>query len=289
MKAPRTDAQPVPNFSGIRAGLRASYARELLAVAPARMSGSSFAQNSWLASPTELDRRAVRWRGIPPDGLAHARAATIPAAPQRNRSAGRGWGVTGWEGTIVRASSAARDDDFTAWMERDSDRLARFALYVPGNREDAQDVLQDVLAAIHSRYDRLAAHGGVGAYARRAISNAAVSRWRKGRRHVLFADVDGAGPDHADQTTDSVLAWRLCSELVEALRTAGPAPVSCSATSEARDDFVLRLVTAGGVREVFIRPNGCGSLTGGTSPRVLTLAVCRAIALPPAVLGRCTG
>ena len=113
----------------------------------------------------------------------------------------------------MTASSAVRDDDFTAWLGRESEGLARFALYVTGNRDDAQDVLQDVLATIHSRYDRLASDGEVGAYARRAISNAAVSRWRKERRHVLLADVDSTGPDPADRVTDSVLAWRLCAEL----------------------------------------------------------------------------
>ena len=113
----------------------------------------------------------------------------------------------------MRASSSARDDDFTAWLGRESDSLARFALYVTGNRDEAQDVLQDVLASIHPRYEQLAAVGEAGAYARRAISNAAVSRWRKGRRHVLLADVDSTGPDHSNQVTDSELAWRLCAEL----------------------------------------------------------------------------
>jgi RNA polymerase sigma-70 factor (sigma-E family) len=121
--------------------------------------------------------------------------------------------VTGWEGTIVRAPGAERDDDFTAWLGRESNGLARFALFVTGNRDDAQDVLQDALAAIHPQYDQVAARGEVGAYARRAISNAAVSRWRKGRRHVVLADVDRTDPDHADQVTDSVLAWRLCADL----------------------------------------------------------------------------
>jgi RNA polymerase sigma-70 factor (sigma-E family) len=128
--------------------------------------------------------------------------------------------VTGWEGTIVRASSPASDDDFTAWLGRESDGLARFALFVTGNRDDAQDVLQDVLAAIQPRYDRLASAGETGAYARRAISNAAVSRWRKGRRYVLLADVEITRQDPADQVTDAVLAWQLCAELPPDQRSA---------------------------------------------------------------------
>jgi DNA-directed RNA polymerase specialized sigma24 family protein len=221
--------------------------------------------------------------------------------------------VAGWEGTIVRASSPASDDDFTAWLGRESDGLARFALFVTGNRDDAQDVLQDVLAAIQPRYDRLASAGETGAYARRAISNAAVSRWRKGRRYVLLADVEITRQDPADQlatlgTVDSVvmcqhtkgtgatllassvISGQKITDLAAALRAAPAEGPRCGLYYLGTDVRVLRLGTSAGVREVFVYPNGCNEnyLTGGTSRRELTSAVCQALALPPGTNGGCT-
>jgi RNA polymerase sigma-70 factor (sigma-E family) len=82
--------------------------------------------------------------------------------------------------------------------------LLRFAYLLCGDRQRAEDLLQDVLLAMHRRFgDRLELENPVG-YARRALANANVSWARRGTSRELLLDTlpdraVEAGIDAADR------------------------------------------------------------------------------------------
>lgn len=109
-----------------------------------------------------------------------------------------------------------RPDDFGEWVASRSASLQRFAYLVTGSSADAPDLVQEALLGALPRWESLARRGTAEAYVRRSIVNASVSRWRSTRRLVSVADHSGLEPlvgDHAEATTDSDAAWRLCLEL----------------------------------------------------------------------------
>ena len=76
--------------------------------------------------------------------------------------------------------------DFDDYVAGQWDALCRFAYLVTGNREDAQDAVQDALAGLYPRWRRIRSRGDPGAYLRRSITNAMTSAWRKTRRTVSY-------------------------------------------------------------------------------------------------------
>jgi RNA polymerase sigma-70 factor (sigma-E family) len=110
---------------------------------------------------------------------------------------------------------------FEDFVGRVADRLLRGAVLLVGDRGAAEDPVQSALERTYRHWPRVAS-GNPEAYVRRAIVNAAVSRWRRRRIHEQPLDTDGAGPgadrgvapiaDHAERVG-------LRDQLVRALLT----------------------------------------------------------------------
>lgn len=79
---------------------------------------------------------------------------------------------------------AEREADFTAYVRAREQSLARLAYLLTGERDTAEDLLQNTLAKVYRHWDRVQAAGLVDAYVRRIMLNENNSRWRRLlRRH----------------------------------------------------------------------------------------------------------
>lgn len=93
--------------------------------------------------------------------------------------------------------------------------LLRFTGVLTGDRQLAEDVVQEVLLKAHGRWDRIGALDLPEAYVRRMLVNEYISWRRKWARVVPMPDLSGwerAEPDHANRLADrSDLADRLAT------------------------------------------------------------------------------
>ncbi|MCK9923824.1 SigE family RNA polymerase sigma factor [Frankia sp. AgPm24] len=99
-----------------------------------------------------------------------------------------------------------RDDEeraFEEFVERTAQRLLRCAVLLTGDRGAAEDLLQGALERTYRHWHRIGAQAPE-AYIRRALVNAATSRWRRRRFHEvpLLTDdawtADARIADHAE-------------------------------------------------------------------------------------------
>jgi RNA polymerase sigma-70 factor (sigma-E family) len=117
-------------------------------------------------------------------------------------------------------------EPFDAWVAARGPSLLHFAHLITGNRADAQDAVQDALAAAYPRWERLRAAGTHDAYVRRSIVNRHISLWRSlRRREQPVAQPEQlrpavAGSDHALAVADAQAAWALCQSLPKTQRAA---------------------------------------------------------------------
>jgi RNA polymerase sigma-70 factor (sigma-E family) len=88
--------------------------------------------------------------------------------------------------------------EFADFVRLRSATLLRVAYLLTGDRHAAEDLVQDVLEQLYVRWRTIRASPE--AYARRALVNRAINRWRRrGRRpESALGDIDPAGPDHAE-------------------------------------------------------------------------------------------
>lgn len=94
----------------------------------------------------------------------------------------------------------------TEIMEREKDNLYRYACYRLGSPEEAEDLLQDLYLAMHSRRSVLRNVGRLDSYIYRSLSNACTSRLRS-RSRRRFVDetalrglaADNAAPDRFER------------------------------------------------------------------------------------------
>ncbi|TCJ34950.1 SigE family RNA polymerase sigma factor [Parafrankia sp. BMG5.11] len=102
---------------------------------------------------------------------------------------------------------------FEEFVARTGDRLVRCAVLLVGDRGTAEDLVQGALERTYRHWPRVSA-GHPEAYVRRALVNAAASRWRRFRIHEvpLGADTEIGLPDHADRLS-------VRDELIRALMT----------------------------------------------------------------------
>ncbi|MFV0451816.1 MAG: RNA polymerase sigma factor [Propioniciclava sp.] len=103
-------------------------------------------------------------------------------------------------------------------MREASPALQRFAYLVTRDREDARDAVQDALIGLYPRWGKVSSRGGVDAYVRRSIVNAAISSWRRNRRSVPVEDpaaVAGSaeGRSLENDFVDAEVAWQICRDL----------------------------------------------------------------------------
>lgn len=100
--------------------------------------------------------------------------------------------------------------------------LLRYAVVLTGDRELAQDVLQEVLARAQVRWSRIARSDSPDAYVRRMLVNEYLS-WRRswaarnvrsaGERLTELGDARGAQHDHAQQVVDADDLWNQLARL----------------------------------------------------------------------------
>jgi RNA polymerase sigma-70 factor (sigma-E family) len=86
-------------------------------------------------------------------------------------------------------------EDFADFVRQALPGLLRYGHMLTGNPHDAADLVQTVLEKIGSRWHVIARKtGDPVAYARKAMVNAHVSRWRRSKRESLLAEF----PDEPD-------------------------------------------------------------------------------------------
>ncbi|MFG3697620.1 SigE family RNA polymerase sigma factor [Micromonospora sp. NPDC047620] len=109
----------------------------------------------------------------------------------------------------------ARGAEFDDFVRTRSVALLRVAYLLTGDRHAAEDLLQEVLEQVYVRWRRVQASPE--AYARRALVNRSINRWRwRARRpEQALGDNDGVARDHADDIA-------LRQAVVAALRTLPP-------------------------------------------------------------------
>ncbi|WP_076262958.1 SigE family RNA polymerase sigma factor [Intrasporangium flavum] len=74
---------------------------------------------------------------------------------------------------------ADRRDDFTAWVRSREQALGRLAFLLTGDRDTAEDLLQNSLAKVYRHWERVRAAELPDAYVRRLRVNENNSRWRR--------------------------------------------------------------------------------------------------------------
>lgn len=127
--------------------------------------------------------------------------------------------------------------------------LLRFAVMLTGERELAQDIVQEVLCRAHGRWRRIVATDRPELYVKRMITNEFLS-WRRRRRVVTVPlDADVPLPDPAGDESDDL--WQ---------RLAGAAPAAapswCCGT------------TRGSATWKSPTPSGAQQERSGATPRV---------------------
>jgi RNA polymerase sigma-70 factor (sigma-E family) len=104
-------------------------------------------------------------------------------------------------------------EEFTRWARARQGHLLRASMLLTGDRQRAEDLVQEALTKVAMRWGRLR-HSNPDAYARTVIYHDSVSWWRKRKHEVLTSyDVERAG--EAPQHERRIL-------LLEALRALTP-------------------------------------------------------------------
>ncbi|MBB5958806.1 RNA polymerase sigma-70 factor (sigma-E family) [Saccharothrix tamanrassetensis] len=115
---------------------------------------------------------------------------------------------------VLPADRARAQADFGEFVRMSLPGLLRYGHALTGNPHDAADLVQSVLEKVGARWGPLLRKDVEPiAYARRAMANAHISRWRRHRREHLVADlpdvVASAGVDRLDHEP----LWQALREL----------------------------------------------------------------------------
>lgn len=119
----------------------------------------------------------------------------------------------------MTAAVRARDrpEDFETWVAARGPALTRYAYLVCGDASESQDLVQATLEKAWPRWRSIGQRGDPEAYLRRAITNGAVSRWRKLHRLSVVADPEVEASSEAREID---IAWQLCADLPPKQRAA---------------------------------------------------------------------
>jgi RNA polymerase sigma-70 factor (sigma-E family) len=99
---------------------------------------------------------------------------------------------------VVDSSQAG----FTAFVGARSAALGRTAFLLTGDRQLAEDLLQEALIRVAGRWPKVVAGGDPEPYVRRVLYTCAVDGWRRTRPVELLGDVpDAPGGDDAESAT----------------------------------------------------------------------------------------
>jgi RNA polymerase sigma-70 factor (sigma-E family) len=111
-------------------------------------------------------------------------------------------------------------EDVGGFAQRCGLELLRFAYLLCGDRQRAEDLLQDVLLAMYRRFPDVLTLDNPVAYARRALANANVSRARRASSSEVVVELfpDAAVPDGSDPAERDAL-WQALRRLPVRQRT----------------------------------------------------------------------
>lgn len=113
--------------------------------------------------------------------------------------------------------------DFGGWAIEQAPRLIRFGYLLSGDQQIAQDLAQEALARVHTRWRRLSDVGNPDAYARAIVVNQLRS-WQRRRswaeRIMSVTAVPAAVPPFDDAAVDRMALWSLIVGLPEKMRAA---------------------------------------------------------------------
>ncbi len=131
-----------------------------------------------------------------------------PAQPTQDAPTGL---LAGW-GAARRRTQAARDQEFTAFVESVSTRLRRSAYLMCRDWHLAQDLTQHTLTRMYASWNRIRTGTNLEAYSRRVLMNAVFDQHRRrSRSEIVLAEL----PDRPDRTPPGTPELRL--DLVDAL------------------------------------------------------------------------
>lgn len=109
-----------------------------------------------------------------------------------------------------------RDDhDFESWLAAREPALQRTAHLLTGDIHSAQDLLQNTLARLYLRWERVRTADNVDAYARQALVNEFRTAWRRPRRrveHIVELVPERPAPEAPAYDGSREAVWRfVCS------------------------------------------------------------------------------
>lgn len=111
-------------------------------------------------------------------------------------------------------------EDFAEFVRQALPGLLRYGHMLTGNPHDAADLVQTVLERLGARWQTIARNtGDPVAYARRSMVNANVSRWRRGRRESLLAELPDVPAVADDDPFDNEPLWEALRGLPPRQRT----------------------------------------------------------------------
>jgi RNA polymerase sigma-70 factor (sigma-E family) len=119
-------------------------------------------------------------------------------------------------------SASTDDPGFQDFVARRSRSLLRTAFVLTGNRADAEDLVQAVLAKTYQVWDRIEDRGALDGYVRRAMVNTHISWWRRRRLEEYPTDVipDQVVADHSVSSDQYETLRRAVDRLPQRMRTA---------------------------------------------------------------------
>jgi RNA polymerase sigma-70 factor (sigma-E family) len=99
-------------------------------------------------------------------------------------------------------------EEFTEFVRQALPGLLRYGHMLTGNPHDAADLVQTVLEKLGARWHVIARRtGDPVAYARRAMVNAHVSRWRRAKRESLLAELPDTPDTPREDPFDNEPLW----------------------------------------------------------------------------------
>jgi RNA polymerase sigma-70 factor (sigma-E family) len=112
------------------------------------------------------------------------------------------------------------DRDFRDYVVARTPALLRTAYLLTGDRDDAEDLLQEALFRLSRAWRRVSESMSLDAYVRTTMVNLWTSRWRRRRvRTVTVATVpEHGGADDADRVSDRDEIWRALATVPPRMR-----------------------------------------------------------------------
>jgi RNA polymerase sigma-70 factor (sigma-E family) len=113
-----------------------------------------------------------------------------------------------WRAHLGRGEGATAVEDFAEFVRQALPGLLRYGHMLTGNPHDAADLVQTVLEKVGARWASIArSSGDPVAYAKKAMANTHISRWRRTRRESLIADLPDAPAVPAADPFDNEPLW----------------------------------------------------------------------------------